>query len=139
MKTRIFLLLGIFFLLGNCSSTQTTVLEQIKLKKESVEKSSTFSQDLKRNLSHKGVEVKNDELICFSSFEDEFSSSYLQIGKKCEEGSSLCLGFNGTFRSWCQKDKKSLVYYECDLMKKDLISIKEKECEKSCVSGACIE
>ena len=101
-------------------------------------KSPNKSQRLSRSVANKGVEITNSSgLLCFSSYEDEFSPSYVQISSKCDVKETLCLGFNSTLKSWCKEDNKTLMYYYCNAEKEDLVSIKDVECEESCVSGAC--
>lgn len=160
MKNKI-ILLGITSFLFTACSLSKTVNEAFKIKKTpprafSAGKSSEntiSSKELVENLQEENQSadksqqlsrsVANDEitnssgLLCFSSYEDEFSPSYIQIRSKCDFNETLCLGFNSTLKSWCKEDKKTLVYYDCDSKKEDLVSIKDVECEKSCVSGAC--
>ena len=162
MKNKIILLGITSFLFITCSLSKT-VNEVSKIKKDSSRASSADkssentisskklsknfqeenqpsnkSQGLSRSVTNEGVEIANSSgLLCFSSYKDEFSSSYIQISNKCDVNESLCLGFNSTLKSWCKKDNKTLMYYYCNAKKEDLVSIKDVECEESCVSGAC--
>ena len=162
MKNKIILLGITSFLFINCSLSKT-VNEISKIKKtpprafsggKSSENTSSSKnlfknlqeenqaadqfQRLSRSVTNEGVEITNSSgLRCFSSYKDEFSPSYIQISSKCDVNETLCLGFNSTLKSWCKKNNKTLMYYYCNAKKEDLVSIKDVECKKSCVSGAC--
>ena len=120
-------------------SKNTKKTDKIKVKRQNTKKLrkmttlSTASAGLERQPANETT------YSCSETFQNKYSTGYIQIGYGCHAEENLCIAFYHIERNRCEGDH--LIRYYCEPKRERLFSFKKIKCPKGChfsgLSGAC--